>query len=124
MPAMKSTEDITRFIASTFRSVWSLELLLLLKREPKRWSQEELLSALRASELVVTQALNSLVAAGLVSVDEGGVSYAPATGDLSELVDATEAHYAKKPDAVRRTIIASASSGMTAFADAFRLRKD
>jgi len=38
------------------------------------------------------------------------------------LVEATEAAYAKSPDAVRRIIVSSAS--VNAFADAFRLRKD
>jgi len=122
--AVKSADEILRFAAATFRSVWSLELLLLLKRDPKRWTQEDLLSVMRASDLVITQALQSLLAAGLVSTDESGVVYAPATSEIGEMVDALDVQYTKTPDAVRRAIIASASSGITAFADAFRLRKD
>ena len=41
-----------------------------------------------------------------------------------ELIDAAIQLYAKSPDKVRRLIISAASPGLTAFADAFRLRKD
>ena len=119
---MTSQEELSGFIASSFRSVWSLELLLLLKRERRRWSRDELISTLRASELVVTQALDSLVAAGLATSDEAGAEYMPVSEGVAELVDETEALYALKPDSVRRTIVTSSSSGIAAFADAFRLR--
>lgn len=118
------TEELSSFIASSFLSVWALELLLLLKQEPRQWSNDELITRLRASELVVTQAIGSLVAAGLVNVDEGGATYMPVSERLARLVDQTESLYASKPDALRRTIVTASSSGITAFADAFRLRKD
>jgi hypothetical protein len=122
---MSADDDVAPFIASSFRSVWSLELLLLLKGDRRPWPHEELVIALRASELVVTQALRSLVAAGLAFEDEDGTAtYMPASRDLERLVEETEQLYARKPDAVRRTIVASSSSGLSAFADAFRLRKD
>lgn len=118
------TEELSSFIASSFLSVWALELLLLLKQEPRQWSKDELITRLRASELVVTQAIGSLVAAGLVNVEEGGATYMPVSERLARLVDQTESLYSSKPDAVRRTIVTASSSGITAFADAFRLRKD
>jgi len=64
-------------------------------------------------------------AGGLVADDaNGGVRYAPASDDLSRLVDVTQALYAKKPDKVRRVIVSSAATGLSAFADSFRLRND
>ena len=122
--AMTSHEDVSRFIASSFRSVWSLELLLLLKSERRRWTSDELVSTLRASDLVVAQGLDSLVAAGLVSCDEEGATYVPVSPSVADLVDKAEALYAVKPDAVRRAIVTSSTSGIAAFADAFRLRRD
>ena len=123
---MPADQDIASFIGSSFRSVWAIELLLHLKRHPERnWSKTDLLEALRASELVVSNGLDSLMAAGLIVREEdGSARYSPAAPDLERLADATEALYAKKPDAVRRMIVASAADGVTAFADAFRLRKD
>lgn len=116
--------ELSNFIASSFQSVWALELLLLLKREPRKWSPDELISSLRASDLVLSQAIGALVTAGLITADQSGVSYAPASDAMAELVDETESAYALKPNAVRRTIVMASKSGIAAFADAFRLRKD
>jgi hypothetical protein len=117
-------EELLSFIASSFRSVWALELLLVLKREPRAWSRAELVTALRGSELVVSQALDGLVAAGLISVDDAGACYTPANDELAQCIDRVEQLYRTKPNAVRRAIIAASSSSATAFADAFKLRKD
>jgi hypothetical protein len=116
--------ELLSFIASSFRSVWALELLLLLKKEQRAWPRAELVTTLRASELVVSHALDGLVAAGLVSVDDRGASYTPANGQLVECVDQVEQLYRSKPNAVRRAIVAASSSSAAAFADAFKLRKD
>lgn len=123
---MTSKEEVSSFIRSTFRSVWSLELLLHLSDNKDRsWSREDLVTALRASDLIVSQGLESLLAAGLISIDEeGSASYSPASTDLERLAEATKRRYAKSPDAVRRLIISTTTGGITAFADAFRLRKD
>jgi hypothetical protein len=122
---MPADESLKRFISAHFRSVWSLELVLLLKRWPGSHSQEELVTRLQGSELVVTQALKWLVGGGLAVVDQAGMaSYQPASADLASLVEQTEALYGRKPDAVRRLIVAGAAPGLTAFADAFRFRKD
>lgn len=119
---MTSREELADFIRSSFRSVWSLELLLLIKREDRPWTIAEIVAALRASELVVTKCIESLTAAGLVAPEsEQEIRFLPASGDLRKLVDETEALYAKQPDAVRRLIIASpAGFSLTDFANAFR----
>lgn len=109
---------------SSFRSVWALELLLLLKRDPRPWERSELVTTLRASELVVTKALDSLLAAGLASIDGSAARYMPVNDQVAEDVERTERLYAARPDAVRRAIVSASSGGLTAFADAFRLRKD
>lgn len=119
-----STDDLSRFIASSFPSVWSLELLLLLKAERRPWTQDQLIGSLRASELVVSQALESLVAGGLASLSDDGVEYMPVSDSVAVLVDQTEELYRRKPDAVRRMVVMSGASEITAFADAFRLRKE
>lgn len=122
---MPADEGLKRFISASFPSVWSLELLLLMKRQQGFRSREELITQLHGSELVVTQALGWLIAAGLVTLDEEGrASYRPASPDLASLVEQTEDLYVRKPDSVRRLIVAGSTSGLTAFADAFRFRKD
>jgi hypothetical protein len=120
---MTSSEELSSFIASSFRSVWALELLLLLKNDQRTWTRDELVARLRASDLVVAQALDSLVAAGLASCDDQGANYMPVSAAVADLVAQTEDLYSVKPDAVRRTIVTSVGSGIAAFAEAFRLRK-
>jgi hypothetical protein len=121
-----SDEEVEDFIRDTFGSVWTLELLLHLKGQASRsWTPAELVAALRASELVIDRGLQSLLAAGLIVIDEAGSAhYSPASAGLSALIDEAEVRYAQKPDAVRRLIIVPRKDGLSAFADAFRLRKD
>ena len=113
-----------RFIGSSFRSVWALELLLILKRERRPWSREELVATMRASDLVVSKALEGLISGGLASIDGEGASYMPINDSIASAVDQLEKLYSVRPDAVRRAIVSASASGATAFADAFRLRKD
>jgi hypothetical protein len=123
---MPSQLDVSSFIRATFRSVWALELLCFLRQDRERsLSHEEMVAGLRGSDLVVSQSVDSLNAAGLVLAGaDGSARYCPASDDLDALVEAAAALYAKSPDAVRRTIVAAANPAITAFADAFRLRKD
>ena len=79
---------------------------------------------MRASELVVARGIETLVAAGLASVEGDGVQYTPVNEQVAVNVDRTEKLYAARPDAVRRAIVSSSLGDLTAFANAFRLRKD
>jgi DNA-binding IclR family transcriptional regulator len=117
-------EDLFRFIGSSFRSVWALELLLVLHQDQRAWSRAELVSTLRASDLVVAKSLESLVAAGLITLEGDSARYMPASDDIAQNVKKLQNVYAARPDAVRRAIVSAGASGATAFADAFKLRKD
>jgi hypothetical protein len=119
-----SDEDVLRFVAASFPSVWALELLLALKRERRLWKREELVATLRASDLVVTRALEALVAAGLASFEDGGAIYLPVNAEVDACVELVEQTYRTRPNAVRRAIITASASSATAFADAFKLRRD
>ena len=103
-----------------------LELLCLLRQKRDRsLSHAEMVAGLRGSDLVVSQSVESLTAAGLVlSEPDGSVRYAPVSDDLDRLAAEAEARYARSPDAVRRLIVTAANPSVSAFADAFRLRKD
>lgn len=126
MKGIPTQPEVASFIRASFRSVWSLELLCLLRSEPARgWSHGEMVAALRGSDLVVRQSLESLVAAGLVLADDdGSARYQPVSPALDALVTGAEALYKQSPDAVRRMIVGAANSGLAAFAESFRLRKD
>ena len=119
-----SDEDVLRFIAASFPSVWALELLLALKRERRSWKPEELVATLRASELVVSKALDALVTAGLASMEDDGAVYLPVNRDVEECVERVEELYRTRANSVRRVIISASTRSATAFADAFKIRRD
>lgn len=123
---MPEASEIQAFLRDTFRSVWALELLLHLERSPERsHTPDDLVHGLRASQGIVDQGLASLFAAGLIVVEtDGSARYAPANPRFADLVAGARAMYASHPGAVRRIIVSAAASGATAFADAFRLRRD
>ena len=116
-------DDLLSFVTVSIRSVWALELLLLLKREPaKVWAVESLIRELRSSPVVIADALASMVGAGLV-MDEGGIGYryGAASATLDQLVCELERVYAAKPTTVIKAI-ASPTDKLRAFSDAFRLK--
>ena len=119
-------DAVQSFIAATFRSVWALELLCLLRsNRDVALSQADMVAGLTASQLVVSQSLASLVAAGLVVEEsDGSARYAPASQSLDALAQAAEEFYANRPNAVRRIIVSASRPSIAAFADAFRLKKD
>lgn len=119
-----SEEQLLDFVASSFSSVWALETLLLLKSRDGPCSREKLVASLRASDLVVAKALDSLFAAGLASQNGEEVSYLPLNAEVAAKVEQVEKFYRARPDVVRRAIVSGGRSGATAFANAFKLRKD
>lgn len=123
---MAISNQLADFIRGAFPSVWSLELLAVLKGEPDRaWTGQELVERLRGSDHIVVQGVGALVAGGLAATEDGGrVRYAPASPEIERLIDEAVRQYAKRPDAVRRIIVFAGSTGLQAFSDAFNLRKD
>ena len=118
--------SVDRFLRSTVRSVWQLELLLLLYRQRARlWTADELVRDLRASVLIVGDALDALQKAGLVSRNANDqYQYWPITPELDHLVDEVAAAYASSPVAVTEAILSAPSSSVRTFADAFKIKKD
>jgi hypothetical protein len=119
------SSDVLTFLAGSFRSAWAVEFLCLLHSEPARiWTRDDLVSHLRASDLVVRQSVDALCAAGLVAPgDDGTVRYA-VVPTLEPMVAAVERLYRSAPGTVRRAIVRGNSPSMTAFANAFKLRSE
>ena len=119
-------KDVALFLQDSFRSVWSVELLLLLHGQPDRtWTTQQLVSELRSSEAVVQQGISDLSAAGLVVMDnQSEVRFAPASSDLRTLVERLAETYRVMPSAVRRLVILRPTETLRRFSDAFRIVKD
>ena len=120
---MPADRAVFQFIREHLRSVWALELLLLLKRDPERcWSTGELVSDLRASHGLVADNLAALQGAGLVIPDDRGCfRYRPAAPTLAQLVEQLEAAYRAKPVTVIRWISAP-TERLQSLADAFKFK--
>lgn len=123
---MSDQDHLESFVGNSFRSVWALEVLqFLADHTGSSFAPDELITALRVSDAVVSQSVDNLSAAGLVMVDAAGrVSLHEANEKQAQLVRAAIDFYQKSPDKVRRLIVAQSTPGVTAFADAFKLRKD
>jgi DNA-binding IclR family transcriptional regulator len=119
-------EALLGFISSDFRSVWPLELLLLLRQEPVRaWPVDELVRELRASSAALTEALAALRRNGLASVDQqGAYRFEASSAETAELARELIDLYNRKPRAVMRAITSVPNERIRTFADAFRIRKD
>ena len=123
---MRKEKDTLAFIGSTFRSVWGIELLRLLVRQPHRaFTPDDIVNDLRASTAIVAQGVGVLEAAGLAEQEpDGSIRYRPASPELAIAAARAIQLYETRPDRVRRAIVANVSPGIAAFADAFRLAKD
>jgi hypothetical protein len=117
-------EIVLSFVRNAIKSVWALELLLLVRREPQQlWSRDALVRELRGSTQLVDTSLAILNAAGLISIGGTGVRYEPRSAELAELVNALFALHAVKPITVVQTIFTAPNERIRSFSDAFLFRK-
>ena len=111
-------------IRTVIRSVWALEILLLMRGQPERvWPAETLVRELRASTALVDQNLRQLIAGGLVAEEDGGFRYRPATPLLDQACAMLEQQYRERPVATVNLIVSSATDTVQGFADAFRFKQ-
>jgi hypothetical protein len=117
-------EEVLAFVQASIPSVWALELLLLLRRDPKKeWHVDALVRELRSTATVVQDSLPALQSAGLVVGEEGVYRYQPASPALDAIVSETAKVYAIKPTAVIRAIVTAPNDKLRVFANSFRLKE-
>jgi hypothetical protein len=122
---MSADQDLNAFIRSTFRSVWSLELMLfLLRNRGRSWSRAELVSAIRGSEAVVGQSLDTLLVAGLIDVDEPARPFPAGRARSGAAGAATSELYARSPGCGARMIVLSAQCRTCRLCRRIPVRKD
>ena len=121
---MVLSDDALNFLRSSVKSISSLELLLLMKRDAGRaWSSDELIKELRSSDVVVGDALAQFQQTGLVAVEpDGGYRYRPVAAVLDQWAGEVETAYRQKPSAVIKLIFSSPDSKVQIFADSFLFR--
>ncbi|RAK64402.1 hypothetical protein DJ019_14670 [Phenylobacterium kunshanense] len=105
------------------RSVWAVELLLVLRRDADRaWSPEQLVAELRASINLVQDNLAAFERSGLAISGEGAWRYAPASPVIDALAARLEAAYRERPVTIINLI--ARPDPVQGLADAFKWRGD
>lgn len=122
---MAADPELTDFVREHFRSVWAVELLLVMKRDGERcWPPPDLVRELRASAGLVNDNLQRFHRTGLVVSDEAGCwCYRPASPVLGELCDRLEGAYRERPVTIVN-IIAQPRNPLQSLADAFKFRRE
>jgi hypothetical protein len=122
---LSDAPDLHAFVREHFRSVWAVELLLILRRDPDRcWKPAELVAELRASTSLVVDNLAAFERSGLAVCDEAGCwRYAPAGPVLDELAAGLERAYRERPVSIIN-LIAAPPDPIQGLADAFKWRGD
>jgi hypothetical protein len=122
---LSSDPELSAFVREHMRSVWAVELLLVLRRDRERcWRAEDLVAELRASTNLVGDILASFETSGLALHDDAGCwRYAPAGPALDELAARLEGAYRERPVAIIN-LIASRIDPIQGLADAFKWRGD
>jgi len=123
--SLADSPELAGFVREHVRSVWALELLLLLKRDAeRRWPAADLVRELRASTSLVGDNLARFERSGLVIRDDDhGWRYAPASPVLDALASRLEQAYRERPVAIVN-LIARPVDPILGLADAFKFRGD
>jgi hypothetical protein len=118
-------DDLLRLIRGSIKSVWTLDVLLLMRREGRSWPVDELARELRGNRTLVHDVLSALTKAGLVAADDDGTyRYRPASAEADAMVGRLERIYIERPLALIKEIVSAPNEKIQSFADAFRLKKD
>jgi len=124
--AIRLSGETLEFVRASFKSIWALELLLLMRGERSRaWRIDELIRELRANDLIVKRILPEFVEKGLIA--ETGrelFQYRPAEGRLEKMIDRVARAYAENRTKVIEEILSAPNDNLRTFADAFRIKKD
>jgi hypothetical protein len=118
-------DDFVAFLRGSIRSVWNVELLMVLARDPEReWTPDDLVRELRASDYIVRDGLKLLQSSGLVGATSATTfAYLPASEDFRRLVEELGQQYRERPQTLASAIFAPEDKLRT-LANAFRLKKD
>ena len=121
-----SPEHLSTFLRATIKSVWALDLLVLMKSAPDHaWTVASLNDRLRASTSLVEEILGSFIRQGLVAQEpDGTYRYAPADARTEAQASELARLYAERPLGVIKEIMSAPNEKLHSFVDAFRLKKD
>jgi hypothetical protein len=114
---------LAAFIRNNFRTVCSLELLLLLHAAPERaWASADLVRELRASTTLIDQALAQFRGRGLIREKAGAWQLATLDAGQQDILRDLALLYRQRP--IATISLFRESDPIQGLADAFKLRRD
>lgn len=117
---------VATFLARHIRSVGELEVLLLLHHTPHRtWTPEQVAAELRTNDAAAATQLAKLVGSGLLKKDEASPAfrYDPDEPELTPVIEHLARLYPTWRTAVISTIYDQSLRSISAFSEAFDMRK-
>lgn len=127
MAAAPLDDNLRRFIADHVDAIDTLEVLLLLARDPDRsWTVDQIAAELRTSGFAASQRVTHLAHVGLVSGEDGRHTFRPARPEQSSLVHELAEAYRERRTSVTSAIYSRPTTdnpALRSFADAFRIKK-
>jgi DNA-binding IclR family transcriptional regulator len=117
--------ELQRFIASEFRSLEHLEVLLLLRSGPDRdWDERAVYDVLRSSLASVHERLTELYEAGYIDQTPSGLyRYDPASPELAQKVAEVAEAYKTRRSSVTEAIYGRGNTAASDLARAFEIRR-
>lgn len=119
--------EVRQFIKDYIRSLFQLEVLLLLHRHRDRdWSPEDIDRELKIGRELANTQLADLHSIGLLTMINNPLCYRyrPATDELDAAVSKLATAYKERRVSVTSLIYSTPVDEVRIFAEAFRLRKD
>jgi hypothetical protein len=127
MSRINISQELKTFLKGHIRSVFGLEVLLLLRRERIRSFTAPVIASEVGIEIdVAQQQLSELTSANLIETMNGEVAtyrYAPVDQTLASLVDQLAAAYAKQRVPILSLILAEHEDRTRCFVEAYRLNR-
>lgn len=127
MSRVNISQELKVFLKKHIQSVFSLEVLLLLRRERVRsFTASEIASDVGIEIDVAQQQLSELTSAELIETTNGDVAryrYAPVDEKLASLVDQLAFAYAKQRVPILSLILTERADRIRGFVEAYRLNR-
>ena len=117
-------DDVRSLIAQHIGSVLELDVLLAMRTETGTSPAAGVARELRLNEEATAEALEKFTAAGFLKREGTGYRFEPRTAGLSRAVNSLAEAYARRRVTVIGFIYSGPSESVSAFADAFKLRKE
>jgi hypothetical protein len=115
---------VRRFLERDIDSLETLELLLLLRKNPEcYWSSDEIVAELRSTPFSIRQRIQTLRRLGLIAERTGGGWCYAADGAMERLIAETADAYRDLRLRVIEAVYHSSTEPFREFSDAFRIKE-